>query len=151
MKLSLYNQVDYKTRLEALNLKYPLGTTIGIKHPYLKIEFIGHLSIRNDNPQNIIIHRKDIAFRNIESAIDQLQSLIDRGLELFDLNNHFKALKIFQQVLKVIKKVESEISSKYKVQLYIIKCFYEMSLFEDGLEMTEQLLLEFQDNNYLLL
>ena len=33
---------------------YPIGMEIGIKQPYLSLSYTGVISLRNDNPENIM-------------------------------------------------------------------------------------------------
>lgn len=57
-QLFLYNQMSHKSTYLEINEKFPKGTLIGIKNPYLSISFSGYLSLRNDNPENIILREK---------------------------------------------------------------------------------------------
>lgn len=50
INIGLYNQVDRDMRQAEVQEKFPKGTRIGIKNPYLKINMNGFLSLRNDNP-----------------------------------------------------------------------------------------------------
>ena len=57
--LGLYNQINSGKSLDELNTTFPKGIEIGIKQPYLKLSYSGVVSLRNDNPQNIIIKREN--------------------------------------------------------------------------------------------
>ena len=53
ISLGLYNQVRKKNAVE-LNKLFPVGMVLGVKHPYLSLSYTGVLSLRNDNPENIM-------------------------------------------------------------------------------------------------
>jgi hypothetical protein len=54
ISFTLYNSIEEKLDFEDVQKYFPIGTMIGIKQPYLKISYYGNLSLRNDNPENIM-------------------------------------------------------------------------------------------------
>jgi hypothetical protein len=52
--VGLYNQVDRATSYQGLLEVFPKGTEMGIKQPYLQVAYGGIVTIRNDNPENVV-------------------------------------------------------------------------------------------------
>jgi len=53
IQLSLYNIGDIKASEKELNLQFPVGLRMALKHPYLKLSNGGFLALRVDNPCNV--------------------------------------------------------------------------------------------------
>jgi hypothetical protein len=70
VSLALYNQMKAPTHLIELNKIFPKGVKLGVKQPYLKIQYSGTLSLINDNPQNIIFITQEMDTRSIKNTSD---------------------------------------------------------------------------------
>jgi hypothetical protein len=55
ISLALFNQLNIETSWEELINEFPVGIEIGVKQPFMELSYSGILSLRNDNPENLII------------------------------------------------------------------------------------------------
>ena len=58
ISLPLNNQVSKGTTYDEVLKMFPKGIQLGIKQPYLKILFVGNVTLRNDNPQNVVFKKE---------------------------------------------------------------------------------------------
>lgn len=73
------------TTIAQVQSAYPNNMVIGVKNPYLKVSFNGKISLRNDNPENIIFEGEVPANQLIIKARINLE-LKNRGNEYFKQN-----------------------------------------------------------------
>jgi len=66
---------------------FPVGLTVGIKNPYLKLSGSGTFAMRNDNPENIVFK---------EEAGVENQKLKELGNAFFKLGKFSQALKSYK-------------------------------------------------------
>ena len=58
MPLQIYNHVDSDITFSQLQKLFPKGIEIGLKNPYLLFTISALASLKNDNPENIVIREE---------------------------------------------------------------------------------------------
>ena len=58
LALQMYNQVDSDIKFSELQKVFPKGIEIGLKNPYLLFTISSFISLKNDNPGNIVFREE---------------------------------------------------------------------------------------------
>lgn len=108
---------------------------LGVKNPYLKVSFNGKISLRNDNPENIIFEG--------EVPANQLNSQARVNLELKNRGNEYFKLNLFENALNCYKDALINIEDQ-TLEIAILgnsaACNLSLELYEEAVEACNKIL-----------
>ncbi|KAL4512835.1 hypothetical protein ABPG72_017520 [Tetrahymena utriculariae] len=126
--ISLYNQEKSICDLKYLDQKYPLNLKLAIKNPYLKMNAIGHVFLRNDNPENILFLDSDLQQEN--KIPKEFNSLKQKGNELFNQKQYKQAVELYLKALQLESTNDEKIIANSNIsQTFICQNKYQMAIF----------------------
>ena len=101
----------YNTTFRELQSLFPKGIEIGIKQPYLLITYEGIFTMRNDNPQNIVINSRlpnfDLSVTNPDN-LGIIEDLLKKGNKFLEKEDYISSMSFFSNALKIINKETNE-------------------------------------------
>jgi len=99
--LGLYNVIKAHATSSDAQALFPVGTRLGIKEPYYKLQNSGHFGLRSDNPCNLIIQRPN-------SGSKQPNALKTAGNQLFAEKRFEEAAEHFGLALTTAGAAEAQ-------------------------------------------
>ncbi|KAL4481688.1 hypothetical protein ABPG74_007777 [Tetrahymena malaccensis] len=136
--ISLYNQEKSNSDLKYLDQKYPINLRLAIKNPYLKMNAIGHVFLRNDNPENIIFLDSDL--QQESKILKEFNSLKQKGNELFNQKQYKQALEFYLNALQYASSNEERVIANSNIsQTLICQNKYQKAIFytDKALELDQ--------------
>ena len=99
ISLGLYNQITRQRKNELIQL-FPVGMIIGIKQPYLSLSYTGVVSLRNDNPENIMFKIEHRVRGSVPTGLYS-EKYKNIGNAFFKKQEFLSAIRCYKQALKL--------------------------------------------------
>ncbi|EAR94031.1 tetratricopeptide repeat protein (macronuclear) [Tetrahymena thermophila SB210] len=127
--ISLYNSEKSNCDLKYLDQKYPLNLNLAIKNPYMKMNAVGHVFLRNDNPENILFLNSNQQQDN-DKQLKEFNSLKQKGNELFSQKQYKQAIEFYLKAIQFASSNEEKIIATSNIsQALICQNNYQKAIF----------------------